>query len=118
MNPVNFENRAEQSVKKRKHSLPGGKIYFSWFNFVATCVGGAALYVAYLYIKAKKDAQLEKERKKEIGKTMIGGTFELLDHTGKTVTDADFKVFLIVSSALFYTKRHSLHPICNVHSLV
>merc|ERR1719195_1049621 len=34
---------------------------------------------------------LEKERKKEIGKTMIGGTFELLNHTGKTVTDADFE---------------------------
>jgi len=69
----------------------GGKIYFSWFNFVATAVGGAMLYIAYLFIKAKKDVGLEKERKREIGKTMIGGTFELLDHTGKTVTDADFK---------------------------
>ena len=76
-------------------SIPGGRIYFSWFNFVSTSIGGAMLYIAYLFIKAKKDAALEKERKREIGKTMIGGTFELLDHTGKTVTDADFKVFIL-----------------------
>ena len=37
---------------------------------------------------------LEKERKKEIGKTMIGGTFELTDHTGKTVTDEYFLVHI------------------------
>lgn len=96
------ENKKESDAETEKLEKPpspfftrkeymGGRIYFSWFNFVSTSIGGAMLYIAYLFIKAKKDAALEKERKREIGKTMIGGTFELLDHTGKTVTDADFK---------------------------
>jgi protein SCO1/2 len=72
--------------------VPGeGKGPVSWFNLAATGVGLAVIYAAYLYIKDKKDQELAKERKKEIGKTMIGGSFELMDHTGKMRTSEDFK---------------------------
>ena len=48
------------------------------------CWGG------WKYTLAKKEAKLDKERKKEIGKSMIGGKFELVDGDGKTRTSEDF----------------------------
>ena len=48
------------------------------------CWGG------WKYTLAKKEAKLDKERKKEIGKSMIGGKFELVDGEGKTRTSEDF----------------------------
>ena len=94
------ENKGDANAQKvekpggkffERKEVAGGRFTFSWFNLVATSIGCGLLYVSYLFIKAKKDVELEKERKREIGKTMIGGTFELLDHTGKKVTDEDFK---------------------------
>jgi len=62
----------------------------TWVNFVATGVILVIIWAAFEYTKAKKQAKLDKERKKEIGKSKIGGSFELVDQEGKTRTSADF----------------------------
>lgn len=51
---------------------------------VGACVG------TYQYLKEQKKAQLEKDRKKEIGKSMIGGPFNLIDYDGNPKTNTDF----------------------------
>jgi len=38
----------------------------------------------------EKDAKLEKERKRSIGKADLGGPFNLTDHHGNTCTDKDY----------------------------
>jgi hypothetical protein len=70
--------------------VPGeGTGPISWFHLAATGVGLTVIYGAYLYIKDKKDQELAKEKKNEIG--MIGSSFELMDYTGKIRTSEDFK---------------------------
>jgi hypothetical protein len=72
-----------------KASPGGGRGTISWFHLAATGVGLTVIYGAYLYIKDKKDQELAKEKKNEIG--MIGSSFELMDYTGKIRTSEDFK---------------------------
>lgn len=62
----------------------------SWVNLAVT--GGilGALYLAYLYAKNQKEMEREKERRREVGKAKIGGTFELVDHEGNKRTSEDF----------------------------
>jgi len=54
---------------------------------------GAILLISWAgweYVKAKKQARLDKERRREVGKSKIGGRFELVDQDGKTRTSEDF----------------------------
>lgn len=53
---------------------------------------GSAVAVGLLkYVQSEKDAAIEKERKRTIGKASIGGTWELLDTKGNKKTNEDFR---------------------------
>lgn len=62
----------------------------SWVNLAVSGAIVASVIGTYLYVKSLKTAELEKERKREIGKSKIGGPFSLVDQEGKTRTNQDF----------------------------
>jgi len=74
----------------KKQSVGKGRGPITWANFAATGVVLLVIYVGFEYAKAKKQAKMDKERKKEIGKAKIGGSFDLIDHNGEPKTSADF----------------------------
>lgn len=43
-----------------------------------------------LYLKKAKERKIEKERTKSLGKAMLGGPWELVDHDGKPASSKDF----------------------------
>ena len=62
----------------------------SWVHMATAGIAMATVYGWYTYAKNKKEAAIERERKREVGKAKIGGTFELVDHTGKKRSSEDF----------------------------
>ena len=62
----------------------------TWKNLAAACGVVSVLMAAYYYVKGKKDEIREKNRKGEIGKSKIGGTFDLIDQDGKPKKSADY----------------------------
>jgi len=62
----------------------------TWLNAVVTagCLG--SVIGTYLYVKKLKSDELDKERKREIGKSKIGGPFNLIDHDGNPRSNKDF----------------------------
>jgi len=70
---------------------PGeGRGPVSWVNLVVT--GGAlgAVIGTYLYVKKLKTADIEADRKRELGKAKIGGPFNLIDQDGNPKSNKDF----------------------------
>ena len=66
----------------------GGQV--TWTN-LAVCSGIMAVLLGVYYkAKADKDALRDAERKKEIGKSKIGGTFNLIDQDGNPKTSEDY----------------------------
>ena len=55
-----------------------------------TAIAGSAFYGFLAYARKVKHDELEKERKRVLGKARIGGTFELVDCDGKSRTSQDF----------------------------
>ena len=49
-----------------------------------------AVIGTYLYVKKLKTAEIEADRKKELGKAKIGGPFNLIDHNGNPKSNKDF----------------------------
>ena len=78
-------DRSRQSMNDQPQ---GGPV--TWTNLWASGGVIVVLMGAYYYAKSQKDAKRNAERKKEIGKTKIGGVFELTDQDGKTRTSKDF----------------------------
>lgn len=76
--------------RAKKQRAGEGKGPVSWVNLVVSGGVVSVLLGAYFYGKNMKDTALAKERKMELGKAKIGGTFELTDHTGKMVKSEDF----------------------------
>ncbi|XP_040572788.1 protein SCO2 homolog, mitochondrial [Lepeophtheirus salmonis] len=71
---------------------PGqGKGPVSWKTLRSSGIILVALGGMYIILKNKKDKEIAKARQRSVGKAAIGGDFELIDHTGKTVTNKDFK---------------------------
>lgn len=62
----------------------------TWVNFAATGLILVVIYIGFEYARAKKQAKIDKDRKREIGKSKIGGAFDLIDHHGNAKTSADF----------------------------
>ena len=67
------------------------KIYFSWKSFVVSGVLISIFAGTMLYLKEEKMKKLEKQRKKALGQTSIGGKFDLIDHNGKRFTSDDLE---------------------------
>ncbi|XP_026752107.1 protein SCO1 homolog, mitochondrial [Galleria mellonella] len=62
----------------------------TWKSMVATAVVAGGLTGFMLYVRKEKQEALDRERKRQLGKAKIGGTFELVDSEGKTVKNTDF----------------------------
>jgi len=77
-------------LDKRSTSKKGKGGPISWLNVGATGVLMGVMLAFYYYAKGLKEEQLNKERKKALGKAKIGGTFELIDHNGKPAKSEDF----------------------------
>lgn len=67
-----------------------GKGPMNWKNLGISCGIGGTLLLYLSYLKHLKDLKLEKERKRYLGKSSLGGNFELVDPEGKLVKSEDF----------------------------
>ncbi|KAL7751690.1 Cu-binding protein [Sorochytrium milnesiophthora] len=75
----------EQEQKRRFSSL-------AYRSFGLMLVTGAAIYAYFDIEKAKAAKEREAAMADQaIGRPKIGGPFQLIDHNGKRVTDADFR---------------------------
>merc|ERR1711894_376687 len=70
---------AEFSKRRVKEDSSKGKGPVSWVNAIVSGVALSAVIGTYLYVKDIKTKELDKERKREIGKSKIGGQFKLFD---------------------------------------
>ncbi|XP_075759527.1 protein SCO1 homolog, mitochondrial isoform X1 [Pelodiscus sinensis] len=62
----------------------------SWKSLAFTFAIGGALLAGMKYFKKKKEEMLEKEKKRALGKPLLGGPFSLVDHQGQPRTNKDF----------------------------
>ena len=81
---------AEMSKQRVKVDGTKGKGPVSWINVAVSGVALGAIIGTYLYVKSLKTKELDKERKREIGKSKIGGTFKLVDTKGNPKASEDF----------------------------
>lgn len=66
-------------------------VQFTWRSAAFTCVVGAFCVWYYDYLKGKKESESRAITTQErLGTPKLGGPFELVDRTGKTVTDKDY----------------------------
>lgn len=63
----------------------------TWKGLGVIAVGAAVALAVLKYVQSEKDAAIEKERKRSLGKASIGGSWELLDTKGNKRTSEDFK---------------------------
>lgn len=62
----------------------------TWKSMAMTALVGGGLTGFMLYVRKEKQEAIDRERKKQLGKAKIGGTFELVDSEGKLVKSTDF----------------------------
>ncbi|GFY67707.1 protein SCO1 homolog, mitochondrial [Trichonephila inaurata madagascariensis] len=78
------------------HQLPKKKVWgknkgpISWKTFLITLGIGGVFVVLMQYVKKEKQIELDKQRRRELGKAAIGGRFDLVDHTGKPKSSEDY----------------------------
>ncbi|GBP80000.1 Protein SCO1 homolog, mitochondrial [Eumeta japonica] len=62
----------------------------TWKTVSVVAVVGGGLTGFMMYLKKQKQDAMDRERKRQLGKAKIGGTFELVDPEGKLVKSTDF----------------------------
>lgn len=62
----------------------------TWKSMTATALIGGGLTAFMMYVRHEKQEALDRERKRQLGKAKIGGTFELVNTEGKLVKSTDF----------------------------
>ena len=76
-------------LPKRKRKDPDGSP-IGWLQLGVLTGVLVVCYGAYRWVKAKKDAIRDANRKGEIGKSKIGGTFDLIDQYGNPKKSEDY----------------------------
>ncbi|XP_019392073.1 PREDICTED: protein SCO1 homolog, mitochondrial isoform X1 [Crocodylus porosus] len=76
-----------EDVPRTRPSKPGP---VSWKSLAVTFAVGGALLAGMKYLKKKKEEALEKERKRSLGKPLLGGPFSLINHEGQPRTNSDY----------------------------
>lgn len=87
LRPNGTQRSYQRNTSGNKGSIPRP---VSWKSLALTFAVGGSLLGAYLYVKAKKDEEINKKIKGSVGKPAIGGPFTLVDHNGNAITDATF----------------------------
>lgn len=80
----------QQPILPKKSKEIKKKSPITWKSLTVSSLIGAGLLLYVYDLKKKKDMALARERKRHLGKANIGGNFELIDTTGKTVKSNDF----------------------------
>ena len=62
----------------------------TWKSFAVISVVLGSVIGTYVYAKKAKQSEMDKVRKREIGKSKIGGPFNLIDQDGKPRSSSDF----------------------------
>ncbi|KAG6453055.1 protein SCO1 homolog, mitochondrial [Manduca sexta] len=62
----------------------------TWKSMAGTALVGGGLTAFMLYVRKEKQEALDRERKRQLGKAKIGGSFELVDPEGKLIKSKDF----------------------------
>jgi len=80
-----------KGLDQARPKAPGeGRGPVSWVNLVVTGGVLGAVIGTYLYVKKLKTAEVEADRKRELGKAKIGGPFNLIDQDGNPKSNKDF----------------------------
>lgn len=62
----------------------------SWKSLALTVALGGALMAGMKYMKKEKEEKLERERKRSLGKPLLGGPFSLVDHNRQPKSNKDY----------------------------
>ena len=82
-------NKSEKDFSKANLPIPDrGPI--TWRSLLLGGGSLAALTVYFLYLKKLREEKIARERSRTFGKAAIGGSFELVDTTGKTRSSDEF----------------------------
>ncbi|KFD54316.1 hypothetical protein M514_04858 [Trichuris suis] len=63
----------------------------SWKNFAFSMTLGGLLLGYMFYLKAQKDKKIALKKKRAVGKFLIGGDWDLVDHNGKPTSSKDYR---------------------------
>ncbi|XP_003401754.2 protein SCO2 homolog, mitochondrial [Bombus terrestris] len=78
-----------RSLSSKKQSIFRNSV-ITWKSVAVTSVGCAVLLMYMYYLQESKDKEIERERRRALGKAAIGGKFELVDSKGKVWKSDDF----------------------------
>ncbi|XP_076756496.1 synthesis of cytochrome c oxidase isoform X2 [Xylocopa sonorina] len=85
-----YSSNKLHSLSSNKKDPNLKKSPITWRSVLITSTLGMVLLMYMYYLQESKDKQIERERRRELGKAAIGGKFELVDPQGKTVKSEDF----------------------------
>ncbi|XP_033355361.1 protein SCO2 homolog, mitochondrial [Bombus vosnesenskii] len=78
-----------RSLSSKKQSIFRNSV-ITWKSVAVTSIGCAVLLMYMYYLQESKDKEIERERRRELGKAAIGGKFELVDSKGQVWKSDDF----------------------------
>lgn len=86
------QNKKDESTIKRlpKSIQPTKKSPVTWTSVSVGGIIGLSVLGYLYYLKEMKDLQLDRERRRSLGKANIGGKFELVNPKGELVKSDDF----------------------------
>lgn len=65
----------------------------TWKSMAVTALVGGGLTAFMLYVRKEKQEALDRDRKRQLGKAKIGGTFELVDSEVSTTFFLQISIF-------------------------
>ncbi|XP_071873889.1 synthesis of cytochrome c oxidase [Bombus fervidus] len=78
-----------RSLSSKKKSIFRDSV-ITWKSVAVTSIGCTVLLMYMYYLQESKDKEIERERRRALGKAAIGGKFELVDSKGKVWKSDDF----------------------------
>ncbi|CAG0914779.1 unnamed protein product [Notodromas monacha] len=77
-------------LPKKRGKAGEGKGPVNWRTLGIFAAFGSVFVAVVMYLRSEKDKAIQRERKRELGKAKIGGSFQLVDHFGNPRKSSDF----------------------------